>query len=125
MQKTYSSPNAPPEEQAYSHAATSQGFVFTAGQVPVTPDGEMIDGNVTEQTHQIMENLEAILREAGATFDDVVRVTAYFSDIDDFEEMDEAYAEYFDGEYPARDVIEVANLPEGANMELVMIASLE
>lgn len=85
----------------------------------------MIEGSVTEQTHQIMQNLEGILREAGATFDDVVRVTAYFQDIEDFEEMDEAYAEYFDGEYPARDVIEVSNLPEGANMELVMIASTD
>jgi len=125
MHQSYSAPNAPPEEQAYSHAVKSQGFVFTAGQVPITPDGEMLEGSVTEQTHQVMQNLETILAEAGADFDDVVRATAYFTDIDDFPEMDEAYAEYFDGTPPARDVVEVSGLPEGAPLEVVMTASLE
>jgi reactive intermediate/imine deaminase len=123
MRKAYSSNRAPTERQAYSHAVEAQGFIFTAGQVPMTPDGALVEGTVTEKTRQIMENLRGILDEAGAGFDDVVRTTAYFTDIDDFEEMDAAYAEYFDQPPPARDVVEVENLPGGASIELVMIAA--
>ncbi|MFB6196373.1 MAG: Rid family detoxifying hydrolase [Haloplanus sp.] len=122
MRQSYSSPSAPAEQEAYSHAVAANGFVFTAGQVPMTPDGTLVDGSVTEKTHQIMRNLASILEEADAGFDDVVRTTAYFTNIDDFQEMDEAYAEYFDSHLPARDVIQVEALPGGASIELVMVA---
>jgi reactive intermediate/imine deaminase len=125
MRQAYSSPDAPTEQEAYTHAVEAQGFVFTAGQVPMTSDGTLVDGTVAEKTHQIMSNLEAILAEAGTGFEDVVRTTAYFTDIDDFGEMDDAYAEYFDSTPPARDVIQVEALPGGAEIELVMVASLE
>jgi 2-iminobutanoate/2-iminopropanoate deaminase len=124
MVRAHSSPDAPPEEQAYSHGVEANGFLFTAGQVPMTPSGDLVEGSVTAKTHQIMENLDAILGEADLAFEDVVKTTAYFTDIEDFEEMDDAYAEYFDGEYPARDVIEVEALPAGATVELVMVGSL-
>lgn len=124
MVRTHSSTEAPPEEQAYSHAVEANGFVFTAGQVPMTPDGELVDGSVAEQTEQIMDNLAAILDEAGLGFEDVVKTTAYFTDIDDFEPLDGVYEEYFEGGYPARDVIEVEALPGGASIELVMVAAL-
>lgn len=125
MTRVHSSPDAPPERQAYSHAVESNGFLFTAGQVPMTGDGELVDGTVTERTNQIMENLTAILAEADLGFADVVKTTAYFTDIDDFSEMDEAYAEYFTGGYPARDVIEVEALPGNATIELVMVATMD
>lgn len=125
MRQSYSSPDAPAEQQAYSHASQANGFVFTAGQVPMTPDGELVEGSVGEKTHRIMRNLRAILAEAGTGFENVVRTTAYFTDIDDFEEMDEAYAEYFDDKPPARDVVQVEALPAGAEIELVMVASLD
>jgi len=117
----HSSPAAPPEEQAYSHGVEANGFLFTAGQVPMTPDGNIVEGSVAEKTHQIMENLEAILAEADRGFDDVVKTTAYFTDVADFPEMDETYAGYFEDGYPARDVIEVEALPAGATIELVMV----
>jgi reactive intermediate/imine deaminase len=125
MSQSYSSPDAPAEEEAYTHATKANDFVFTAGQVPMTPDGTLVEGSVSEKTHQIMSNLEAILREAGTGFDNVVRTTAYFTDIDDFPEMDDAYAEYFDGTPPARDVIEVQALPAEAEIELVMTAAVD
>jgi 2-iminobutanoate/2-iminopropanoate deaminase len=125
MPFAHSASDAPPEQQAYSHAVEANGFVFTAGQVPMTADGDLVDGTVAEKTHQIMENLEAILAEAGATFDDVVKTTAYFTDVDDFPEMDDAYAEYFETDYPARDVVEVEALPADASIELVMVAALD
>lgn len=123
MPVAHSASDAPPEQQAYSHAVEANGFVFTAGQIPMTADGELVDGTVAEKTHQIMQNLAAILAEAGATFDDVVKTTAYFTDVDDFPEMDDAYADYFDTGYPARDVIEVEALPADASIELVMVAA--
>ena len=125
MPRTHSSSDAPAEQQAYSHAASANGFVFTAGQVPMTPDGELLEGSVAAKTHQIMRNHRSILAEAGVGFDDVVKSTAYFTDIDDFEEMDGAYAEYFDDGYPARDVVEVAALPAGATIEVVLVAALD
>lgn len=124
MLQSYSSPDAPPEEQAYSHAVAANGFVFTAGQVPMTPDGDLVEGSVTEKTHQIMRNHRSILAEAGVGFDDVVKATAYFTDVDDFEEMDDAYETYFDDHYPARDVVEVEALPAGASIEVVLVAAL-
>lgn len=122
MSRFHSSPTAPPEEQAYSHGVEANGFLFTAGQIPMTPDGDPVEGTVAEKTHRIMRNLEAILAEAGCGFDDVVKTTAYFTDVGDFPEMDEAYAEYFEEGYPARDVIEVEALPADAAIELVMVA---
>lgn len=117
----HSSPAAPPEEQAYSHGVEANGFLFTAGQVPMTPGGDLVEGSVAEKTHRIMRNLEAILAEADRGFGDVVKTTAYFTDVGDFAEMDDAYAEYFEEGYPARDVIEVEALPAGATIELVMV----
>lgn len=125
MPRFHSAPAAPPEEQAYSHAVEANGFLFTAGQVPMTPGGELLEGSVPEKTRRIMDNLEAILAKADRGFDDVVKTTAYFTDVDDFPAMDEAYAEYFEGEYPARDVIEVEALPASATIELVMTAATE
>lgn len=123
MTQFHSSPAAPPEQQAYSHGVEANGFLFTAGQVPMTTDGELVEGGVAEKTNQIMQNLEAILAEADCGFDDVVKTTAYFTDVDDFPAMDEAYADYFEDRYPARDVIEVEALPAGATIELVMIVA--
>lgn len=123
MPRFHSSPTAPPEQQAYSHGVEANGFLFTAGQVPMTPDGELVEGGVAEKTHRIMQNLEAILAEGDCGFGDVVKTTAYFTDIGDFSAMDEAYADYFEGEYPARDVVEVEALPAGATIELVMVVA--
>ena len=125
MPRTHSSPDAPPEEQAYSHAVEANGFLFTAGQVPMRPSGDLVEGSVTERTHQIMQNHQAILETAGRGFEDVVKATAYFTDIEEFEPMDEVYAEYFKDHYPARDVIEVEALPADASIELVLVATAD
>lgn len=125
MLQPHSSPDAPPEEQAYSHAVEANGFLFTAGQVPMRPSGDLVEGSVAERTHQIMRNHRAILETAGLGFEDVVKATAYFTDIEEFEPMDEVYAEYFDEHYPARDVVEVEALPAGASIELVLVAATD
>lgn len=119
-----STEEAPAAVGAYSQATKAKGFVYTAGQIPLTPDGELVDGSVEEQTRQCLENIEAVLREAGAGLDDVVKVTVYLDDIDAFDEMNGAYREYFDREPPARSAVEAGAIPKGVALEIEAVAAL-
>jgi len=119
--------NAAPEAVgAYSQAATNGELVFTAGQGALTPDGEALDdAPVAEQTEQALDNVTAILEEAGAAMEDVLKVTVFLDDIGDFEEMNEAYAGYFPDDPPARSAIEVGGLPLGLDVEIEAVAVVE
>jgi reactive intermediate/imine deaminase len=113
---------APGAVGAYSQATTNGDLVFTAGQIPLTPDGELLDGSIAEQTEQALDNVTAILAQAGSSMDDVLKVTVYLDDIDDFDEMNETYATYFEQEPPARSAFEVGALPKGAEVEIEAVA---
>ena len=103
---------------------STDSLVFTAGQIPLTPDGDLLDdAPIADQTEQALDNLAAILDEAGASMADVLKVTVYLADIDDFEAMNETYATYFDDEPPARSAVEVANLPKGVGVEIEAVAT--
>ena len=110
---------------AYSQATTNGELVFTAGQIALTPDGDFVDGSITEQTERALENLTAVLEEAGASTDDVLKVTVFLDDIDDFDAMNETYASYFDSDPPARSAVEVGALPLGAAVEIEAVAVVE
>ncbi len=126
MKRVISTPDAPDAVGAYSQATTNGSLVFTAGQIPLTPDGELLDDEpIAVQTRQSLENIEAILAEEGLSTHDVLKVTVFLEDIDDFDEMNEAYSEYFVDNPPARSAVEVANLPKGAGVEIEAIASAE
>jgi reactive intermediate/imine deaminase len=126
MKRTISTDAAPAAVGAYSQATTNGDLLFTAGQIPLTPDGEMLsDASIAEQTEQALDNVVAILDSEGATPADVLKVTVFMDDIDDFEEMNETYATYFDAEPPARSAVEVANLPKGAGVEIEAIAVVD
>lgn len=115
--------DAPAAVGAYSQATTTGDMVFTAGQLPMTPDGELLDdASVAEQTEQALANLEAILEEAGSSIDDVLKVTVFMGDMDDFDEMNDAYAQVFDENPPARSAVEVATVPKGAAVEIEAVA---
>jgi len=118
--------NAAPEAVgAYSQGARTEDIVFTAGQIPLTPDGELLDGEpIAAQTEQALDNLVAVLAEGGAEPQDVLKVTVYLDDIEDFDEMNEAYAEYFEREPPARSAVGVDALPKGAGVEIEAIAAI-
>jgi reactive intermediate/imine deaminase len=119
-----STDEAPAAVGAYSQATTNGDLVFTAGQIALTPDGELLDDEPIEvQTEQALDNVGAILREAGGDYDDVLKVTVFLDDIADFEAMNETYADYFDDEPPARSALEVGNLPAGAKVEIEAIAA--
>ncbi|USZ71181.1 Rid family detoxifying hydrolase [Natronosalvus halobius] len=126
MKRIISTDDAPAAVGAYSQGTTDDSIVFTAGQIPLTPDGELLDDEpIDVQTEQALDNVEAVLEEAGAAMGDVLKMTVLLDDIEEFEAMNEVYASYFDDEPPARSAFEVANLPKGVGIEIEAIASLE
>ncbi|WP_135821498.1 Rid family detoxifying hydrolase [Halostella litorea] len=126
MKRVIGTPDAPAAVGAYSQATTDGSLLFTAGQIPMTADGDLLaDESITVQTRQSLENVTAILEEEGLTVEDVLKTTVYMDDIDDFEAMNEAYEEYFLDNPPARSAVEVAALPKGVGVEIEAIASAE
>jgi len=115
--------DAPAAVGAYSQATTTDDLVFTAGQLPMTPDGELLDSaSVADQTEQALSNVEAVLAEAGASMDDVLKATVFLNDIDDFDEMNETYGTFFQSDPPARSAVGVDALPKGVAIEIEAVA---
>ena len=126
MKRVIGTPDAPAAVGAYGQATTDGSLVFTAGQIPMTPDGDLLaDESITLQTRQALENVTAVLEEEGLTAEDVLKTTVYMDDVDDFDEMNEAYAEYFLDNPPARSAVEVAALPKGVGVEIEAVATAE
>lgn len=123
MRRVIQTDDAPAAVGAYSQGIVSEDLVFTAGQVALTPDGDFLEDEPIEaQTRQALANLEAILAESGCGLEDVVKVTVFLADIDDFTAMNEVYGEHFDGDPPARSALEVGALPLGAKVEIEAVA---
>ena len=117
------SPDAPDTLGPYSQAIDAGDFVFCSGQVPIDPStGKLIDGDVADQTHQVMANLRAVLAAAGLAFGDVVKTTIYLASMEDFPRVNEAYGQYFPEDPPARATLAVAGLPLGARVEIEALA---
>lgn len=124
MKKAFLTSRAPKPVGPYSQVIQAGQFLFLAGQVPLTPDGTMLEGDITRQARQVLENLKAVLEQAGATMDHVVRTTIFLAKLDDFEKVNQVYAEFFEEPYPARSTVEVCKLPKGASLEIDAIAML-
>jgi len=123
VKRTVSTDEAPAAVGAYSQATTNGDVLFTAGQLPLTVDGELLDDEpVAVQTEQALSNVEAVLAAEGLEMGDVLKMTVFLDDIDDFEEMNETYAEFFGADPPARSAIEVGSVPKGAAIEVEAIA---
>lgn len=124
--RTIQTEDAPAAIGTYSQAKTDGNLVFTAGQIPATPDGDVLDeGSIGEQTRQVMSNIKEVVNEASASLSDVLKVTIYLTDISDFDEVDEVYGDYVAGEPLARSVVEVRNLPKGVDVEIEVIATVD
>ncbi|MCR4287853.1 MAG: RidA family protein [Deltaproteobacteria bacterium] len=120
------SQKAPQAVGPYSQAIKAGGFIFLSGQIPIDPaTGTLIQGGVAAETRQVLRNLEAVLKDAGASLDDVVKTTVYLKDISKFTEMNNVYAEFFREPYPARATVEVRDLPKGAQVEIDAVAVAE
>lgn len=123
MKKIISTTNAPAAIGPYSQANFANGILYISGQIPVNPEtGKLVEG-IEKETHQVMKNLEAILTEAGMTFNNVVKATIFLKNMDDFAVMNDIYASYLDADsYPARETVQVSCLPKNVDIEISMIA---
>jgi 2-iminobutanoate/2-iminopropanoate deaminase len=118
--------SAPQAIGPYSQAIRVGGFVFASGQIPLDPrTGEFVEGDVREQTEQVMRNLKAVLEAAGAGLELVVKTTVFLADMNDFVAMNEVYGRHFAKNPPARSTVEAARLPRDARVEIEAIALVE
>jgi 2-iminobutanoate/2-iminopropanoate deaminase len=114
---------APKAIGPYEQAIKVNGFVYTAGQIPIEPQtGNFIDGGIAAQTGQVLENLKAVLEAAGSSLDRVIKATVFLKNMADFGAMNEVYAAYLGTAKPARSTVAVAELPRGALVEIDLIA---
>ena len=125
MKQIIQTDKAPAPVGAYSQAVQFNGMLFLSGSIAIDPDtGELVLDDIQSETHQVMRNIEAVLREAGSGFDQVLKCSVFVSDILNFAAINEVYASYFDAATaPARELVEVAALPKGVNVEISVIAA--
>jgi len=116
--------NAPAPIGPYNQAVLTGNLLFISGQVALKPGtGELAMNDIIEETHQVMQNLKAILTEASMDFSNIVKTTIFLSDMDLFGQVNEIYGKYFNGDFPARETIAVKGLPKNVNVEISMIAA--
>ena len=125
MRHAISTPFAPAAIGPYSQAIRAGNLLFLSGQVPLDPaTGNLVDGGIEAETRQVFQNIEEILKAAGASFDAVVSATVYLADMNDFAKVNEIYGTYFSSPAPARATVQVARLPRDCRVEIQVIASL-
>lgn len=125
MNEVISTSDAPGAIGPYSQAIKAGGFVFCSGQIPIdTATGEFVSGGVAEQTEQVLKNLSAVLKAAGATLESVVKTTVFLADMNDFTAMNDVYAKYFSSNKPARATVQAARLPRDARVEIECVATV-
>jgi reactive intermediate/imine deaminase len=123
--KAIHSQKAPAAIGTYSQAIQAGSLVFLSGQIPLDPDNmEIVSGNFNDRARQVMLNLRAVTQAAGGSLDQIVKMTIYLTDLDDFAEVNKVMAEFFSKPYPARAAIGVASLPKGADVEAEAIMAL-
>ena len=124
MKKIIITKNAPAPVGPYNQAIEYNGVLYASGQIAINPaTGELVMGTIEEETHQVMKNVQAILTEAGLTFEHVLKCSVFVSDMNNYSRINAVYAEYFNEDTaPARELVEVANLPKFVNIEISIIA---
>jgi 2-iminobutanoate/2-iminopropanoate deaminase len=126
MQRAIVSTSAAPAAIGpYSQAVRAGNLLFVSGQLPLDPaTGQFVDGDIAAMTRQIFANIQAVLAAAGANLDQIVKTTVFLADLEDFQAMNTAYAEFFSADPPARSTVQVARLPRDARIEIEVIAVL-
>jgi 2-iminobutanoate/2-iminopropanoate deaminase len=122
QRKVHATDLAPGAIGPYSQAVRAEGLFFMSGQIPLKPNGELVTGDIKDQTRQVLENMKAVLESAGLSLTHVCKTTIFLSSMDHFAAVNEVYATYFDKEPPARSTVAVAGLPKGADVEIEAIA---
>lgn len=123
MREIHATDQAPSAIGPYSQAVRASGnFLFMSGQIALRPDGTLVEGDVREQTEQVMANMRGVLESAGLSFGNLVKTTIFLSSMDHFGVVNEVYGAVFEGEPPARSTVAVAGLPKGVDVEIEAIA---
>ncbi|MCC3377000.1 RidA family protein [Cohnella sp. REN36] len=122
--KIVSTTEAPAAIGPYAQAVRMGNLLFTSGQIPLLPTGELAEGGIEEQTHQVFRNLKAVLAAEGATLSNVVKATVFLKDMNQFAAFNAVYASYFGDHKPARSTVEVARLPRDVFVEIELIAEI-
>jgi 2-iminobutanoate/2-iminopropanoate deaminase len=123
--RTVSTDSAPAAIGPYSQGVIAGGFLYTAGQIALDPvTAQVVEGDVVAQTRRVMQNLEAVLAAAGASWKDVVKTTVFLQDMKDFPRMNEVYSAVMGDARPARSTVQVAGLPRGVLVEIELVAHL-
>lgn len=122
MKKIISTSKAPAAIGPYSQAVEVNGLVYTSGMIPINPENGEIPEGIEAQADQAIKNLVTLLKESGTSEANVVKTTVFIQNIDDFSKINEIYAKYFTGQFPARSCVEVAGLPKGVLIEIEAVA---
>lgn len=122
MKKAINAPKAPAAVGPYVHAVEAEGLIFTSGQLGLIPESGTLPEGVEAQTHQSLKNLAVVLEAAGSDLEHVVKTNVFLDDINDFAKVNEIYAQYFQGEPPARSCVQAAKLPKSGLVEIEVIA---
>ena len=122
MKDIIQTPDAPAAIGPYSQATVFGNLVVTSGQIPLTPDGTLVEGGITEQTEQVIANLKAVLAAAGTDLARVVKTTVFLADMNEFAAMNAVYESHFRAPYPARSTVQVARLPRDVRVEIEVLA---
>ena len=123
----YNSDNAPAPVGPYNQSKAAGNLLFGSGQIPINPaTNELVSGTIEDETHQVMKNIGAVLKSAGLSYEDIIKCSIFVSDIHLYGRINAVYAQYFDEDTaPARELVEVANLPKFARVEISFIAALK
>jgi len=123
MKVIINTPNAPAPIGPYSQAVIAGNLLFVSGQIPMNPaTGELVMDDIKTETKQVMENIKAILTEAGVGFGNIVKTSIFLTDMQNFAQVNEVYGTYFTSDFPARETVQVAGLPKGVNVEISVTA---
>lgn len=123
MKKIISTSEAPAAIGPYSQAVHSGNFLFCSGQIPLDPkSGQIVPGDIATQTRRVLDNIGAVLKADGLTFENIVKTTIFLTDLGDFQTVNEIYGSYFKQQPPARSTVQVSALPKGAKIEIEVIA---
>jgi 2-iminobutanoate/2-iminopropanoate deaminase len=117
--------DAPAAIGPYSQAVRFGNLLFTSGQIPLGLDGQIVEGGIVEQTHQVFRNLQGVLKASGCELSDVIKATVFIKDMNQFAALNEVYASYFADHKPARSTVEVARLPKDVYVEIELVVSVD
>lgn len=124
MREIFSIPGAPKPIGPYSQAVKVNGILYVSGQIPLNPQtGDLVLDSIENATHRVMQNIQALVEEAGMQMKDVVKMSIFIKDMGQFSQINNVYAQYFTGDFPARETVQVADLPMGVPIEISCIAT--